>query len=722
MNNRENTLHTPGLRATMLLLLLAVAHCTYAQQNSMWWLFGEDVKGYSTEIRPGTTKQSVMAGTMFNSDQHGRIHFLRCDDGPGGNDYPGIIVSEVYDDPDYYDERAVDIVAPNDNEYYITALVREDSGPIAIPYGGTTVYADKIKVLKVDNTGTIQAQTIIMDNSQVASSTQWWGYSMYPTHSFYKSGVLDNGGAPHDILYICGFLTTDITLGGMPTFLTPKYAFIVGLDVNTFTITNYKFFDNAITTTHSPELDFDIAMRICDITMGSYTGQLFLTGSMTAKTGMYNGPPNYGYTCVRSATMKLVLDPWDFSINAGGNIVELGNQDGYGRSEYGVGLVQTNSGDDNYVISNMYATSPNCSGTEPGGWHNNAGFNDAPAEIAITHLQGNWIYSPQRIYFNTGWALDVLPSAANPLLGTNASNIAFIIAGMANRGTQGCTHDQGIADRNITPFLFDVEVEFSTAGAVGGTLSYYPNSIPGSATAGQVFYPNQTPGTGDPSTVNNAYANLGGGLSYVLWNPTFAKRNSISDDIVLNAPRFFDNGTVGAARLGLKTLFADATTLRMAPTSCTTDVCEPVSTDVAPEGVISSEATTTLDDDNSNSNPVTEAPDELGDCNLEGVYKPGKKATLISKLSEQPGMRIYPNPANQAIKIYLGTGVASDNAVKITLMNMYGQVMTELYNGGAFELKVNNSLQLPSVAAGVYIVQVYVNDVPTHTERLTIQQ
>ena len=85
-------------------------------------------------------------------------------------------------------------------------------------------------------------------------------------------------------------------------------------------------------------------------------------------------------------------------------------------------------------------------------------------------------------------------------------------------------------------------------------------------------------------------------------------------------------------------------------------------------------------------------------------------------------MRIYPNPANQAIKIYLGTGVASDNAVKITLMNMYGQVMTELYNGGAFELKVNNSLQLPSVAAGVYIVQVYVNDVPTHTERLTIQQ
>src|SRR5690606_18707160 len=126
--------------------------------------------------------------------------------------------------------------------------------------------------------------------------------------------------------------------------------------------------------------------------------------------------------------------------------------------------------------------------------------------------------TPQRLVYNMYgvWALGVLPSPNTPSNipfpapmgwpGSYGGDATFIIAGLASRPVTfgGGTHTVPPARGIITPFLFDVDIDFDIYGT---------NRMQSSTTSatGMVFYPVTT--TGDPAFINNAYGNLGrGGL------------------------------------------------------------------------------------------------------------------------------------------------------------------------------------------------------------------
>ncbi len=708
----------------IILIALAVAlkaATCYAQENSMFYLFDHDAKGYSTEMRPGYPNEAVMAGTIYDEHGAGQFHFIRTNKkgGTGIVDYPDILVSKKYDEPNHYHEHVVDIEVVADDDYFITGHVSPASTPHiathATPNTTGTIYTSKIRVLRVNNNGDINAEFIIDDISVSAASGAWWGYSLFPIHTLYKENVLDNNLDPHDILYICGYMTLDPN----PDFSSAKYSFILAVEEVTpgnYQVINNKYFDNPVTTTNNPELDYDIATRIQEIEMGPNTGDLFLTGSVTAKTGIYNGPPLYGYTCVRSATMVQVLDPWSLNVTGTqGYILEPGNQDGYGRNEVGFGLVQTNGGANNYILSNMYESYSSCSGVSYDEWTNPNGYNDIPGELAITHYQATSIWVPSansRQVFDIGWGLDVLPSTS-PLSVTNMSGTGttFIIAGMANKDVPGCAHSEVISDNNFTPFLFDIEVDYT-----GGTVNYY-STTGGSPTAGMVFYPNNNfnpPGqTGDPTVYNNTYANLGGGLAYNFWHPTFAAR-SIGGDITLNAPRFAD--VPDYQRLGLKTLYANGTTLALG--TCPIDMCDPTPRNQTIISNSFNSDVSTIIVKPSTSGTTTEGYIEVGACRFTdgGVYKPGK--SVLEEVGENKGVSIHPNPADNLVTISSVDG-AWGQGVSINVVDITGRTI--------FETEVpaddsNVEINTTTWASGTYIVNIHLQEGKTINKKLIINK
>ncbi|MBL7683806.1 MAG: T9SS type A sorting domain-containing protein [Flavipsychrobacter sp.] len=757
-----------------------------------------DAKGFSTEVI-GTTRESVMAGTLYDPNrQWGIPFFVHFLDGsinntnPIGGAYPDPMGTNdvvIYPDPAFYHQRVVDIAVgenfTTNQACFITVSARED---ITNP-----APRDRIKVIQTDYTGASSGSDFIISDLNM-SSTPGIGCSLYPTHTLYKNV----GGTK--TLYICGYVTQDATVGAAsgpypvipmgtpgalpyPEFTSVKQAFVMSIDVGvaTPTLIACRYYDWAYNggTTNPVEFDFDMAMHMTELSANygngtataGWAGDIHITGSVTAKTGLYNGPTTptvpMPYTIVRSATMNMIVDDANLTINFFGNnpFISAGNGDGYGKSEYGVAFVEGPSGRDHYIVSNLYEGYPNGGGPSvPNGytiWQPMAygGFNLKPEAFTVTHTN-HWGFAHtgapfnRRLRFNNGaWAMQTLPSyhplipQAMPFMGTESR---FVIAGLMHTDpNMPSSMATPPSNANITPFLYDVQTEFS-----GGTGAFVGNTVKNVATftgtppqKDFVAYPNQT-GTGTPGTDANNYLTLGSDFSSVLWGPTFADKYDGTQDFVFSAPKWDKlKPTTGGAILppynflGIKAIFAHTQDYHIAWGGCIEEFnlspqpeeIEGIGGTAPYTGMVFSDAAKYqfTDIDILVVSPVGQNNaqyDKYGDCtggyhsqSGNPVFKTGTTGVSGIRL-QNAATRVYPNPAKDAVYLQLSANIATEANIKVILTNVHGQAVKELYNGLAENLGVETALQLPQVATGLYIVQVFSNGAIVHQQKLSIQQ
>lgn len=747
----------------VLMSLLALPVTSYSQifHNSMWYQFDYDVKHYSTKVIPGSSnnRESVMAGTRFDDNGLGVPHFMRLDDGTVNSNtmFPGIMYDSLYPDPNFIDQRVKDIVIKAPNEYFMVVSARIDKQSVAPPY------RDKIKIIKVDDMGNNQwpgpgGEKIIEDVTPPVGGNLH-GYSLYPVSAMYRK--VQQPVFPFetfDALYICGYVVTeDYLYPNYPNFQAPKMSFVLWVDIryndpSSWTVISSNYFESSpvfpTTTLNNPEVDFDIAMRMQNIEQGTYANtaipeddDIFVTGSVNAKTGTHNGPDQgQPYTMIRSATMVNVLDPWYLTrrITAPRHIVDLGNQDGFGFMEYGVGLVQANGGSDNYIVSNTYVDYPSGYGIELNTWHNTLGFNATPDRMAVTHTDGAFatstgIGNPTREYLSSGssgsFALQILPSnepATGSQYSNNGSEVTFNLAGMSYYAPNPChsamTPYNTVNHANMVPFLFNVELEFSNAGMPNGDIYYHPyNSFGPFYGSYMTLFPNQT-GTGDPTAFPNTYANLGQGLSYIAWNPKFADVEFAgSNELVMNAPKWDPSNR----RLGLKTMFVDISGggAHNMSSPCPVPVCDPGSDDFFVELVDDENATPSILASDHQGGDDNMSHVEAGDCMTlttgSSVYKPASVTTVNNNTETV----IYPNPATDIIMFVAGADVLASENITIQLVNIHGQQVHTLYKGSTEQMDKRMKLKLPYLSSGLYILQVTNNNGHRlYQERVTITQ
>lgn len=750
-----------------------------------------DAKGFSTEAIRGTT-ESVMAGTLYDpNSQWGIPYFVHFLDGamantnPPGGAYPdpmGNTDVVIFPSPDFYHQRVVDIAVGENNmtseACFITVSARED----ALLSGARR---DQIRVIQTDYSGASSGPDILIYDIQNINATK--GYSLYPTHSLYK--VVGSTKT----LFICGYVTKDPTVGPSsgsftpipkgtsialpyPDFTSDKEAFVLSINVGAAvpTLVACKYYNWGYWggTTNPIEYDFDMAMHMTELSAnyGQNTlcslrqGHIHVTGSVTAKTGLYNGPNTptvpMPYTIVRSATMNMSIDPANLSVDPFSNnpFISLGNGDGYGKSEYGVAFIE---GDqfrhwDNYIISNVYDGYPSGGGPSSSydytTWAPSSygGFNIKPEAFAITHTNqwgiGNAGTTNQRLRFPSGmWALQAIQNFnEDPTINFTNTQARYTIAGMMHSDPSSPTSmTLPPSDDNIIPFLFDIQTEFSggSGANAGNTVRHanYPTAL-NFYGFDMVAYVNQT-GTGIVGTNVNNYLTMGSDFSSVLWGPTFTSQYDNTQHFVMNAPKFgkklASGGTGPFDFLGLKAFFAHKDDMDVAWGGCV-EKMNPVATTEYVEGILGTAPYTgssgmfTETDNYTNiflHNPT--APsfnnaeyEKYGDCtgghnspSGNPVYRTAGGIRL-----QNAKTTIFPNPASDALHIQLASDIATDANVKIVLSTIQGQVVKELYNGTAEMLSAEYNMSLPAVASGLYVVQVYSNNKVVHQQKLSIQQ
>jgi hypothetical protein len=290
---------------------------------------------------------------------------------------------------------------------------------------------------------------------------------------------------------------------------------------------------------------------------------------------------------------------------------------------------------------------------------------------------------------------------------------------------------------NIIPFLWDVDIDFTeTPGTTNilGTIDYDPFdfSTPPTSPSTIIYFKNQTT-TGDPAAGAdpNAYAVLGGGMSHIFYGPKFADRSLLAPDgaIAMNAPKFGQEVTVDAddpdplpPRLGLKTIMVgDNNGNYFLEGGCITG-CGLEMMDTEIETIADQNSTPTIKLVVASLN----SPGDMnytvnGDCSntqgLGSVYK----STNIHNVSKEKAVILYPNPASTSVNVMLGTSIDPNSNVKIELVNMQGQLIKTLFDGTASALDLNHTLQLPHVAQGLYMVNIYANGKREHIQKLNIR-
>jgi hypothetical protein len=631
----------------------------------MTYEFPDDAKFYSTEIVPGTTDQSVMAGTLMHSTSGGnnRPHFLRLDN--QGN----ITASVEYIDNNYDDERAVDIAVTTDNgtnRYYITCLSRQANH-------------DYIKVLCVDDNGSIISQKIFGSTVGGGGIPQ----QLYPTHS----AIRDDGNSKR--LYICGYTTqnTSTTYPADPDRNDDKWAFISFVDIDpnsggymsTVQITGRDWGK----TLDFNGFDLDIALRV--VIVNNQDQDVFITGSVDANTW---GPipytinnPNVSTSTmnwlVNSALSTLQDDPF----------IQLPNQDNVweGPHEWGQDLLQTADGH-RYIIGNWgdYIADP-LQFLPP----TSSPMLYRPGFFYIEPMSGGFFPSLSRKEFNIG------PEMVAQGFVTSGSIATLVVTSMWPYNL--CIPHPIPYDSIITVNLIKVDLSNPT------TTLY------------SVFYINLT-GTGDPNTVSNAYFNLSPNLMNIEYNPTYCAW--AGDGYVFNAPKRMNN------LLNLKYVNPDASFQLSDPNcryndSCTEDFHDQavVQTPIGYEKNFSISEITSNSTDHSYSVP---APMPCYDQASNINYKGG--STLVKQQRKYASSSVYPNPATDYIQISLAKNLPDDAHVKITLFDVTGRQVANLYEGDARGLNNLNRLPLPQVASGLYLVNIIGNDKMLLRQKLSIRQ
>lgn len=741
--------------------LMLISGNILGQANTMWHMFDEDVKNYATKVIPNTNGVgAVMAGTKFDANGNGTPHFIRVDDNtPDG--YPNIVVDKLYPDTKFADQRVVDIVVKQEGEYYIIVLARDNG--ILFANG-----KDFIKIIKVDDNGNNKYPPLVGngDGGERIYHDPMNDYNMYPMSAMYRE--TDDGNGIRELLYICGYVTTEATqFPSEPNYNSKKQSFLLNIDVSqpdpaTWSVQNIKYYETSPSTSTNPnELDWDMAMRMQTLenntnwllqgTNPPYTNAIFMTGSVNFMSGAYNGTNNNTY--VRSGTAVYLLDPWTLNEIYGNTHISnfRHGEDGRGYLEYGVGIVESDDGEHNYIISNMYSRqSIDGYGTPPNDWFLQttlgSSYNAKVNNIAITHTNNSFATmwngnSTKRLFLTSAssgiYGVQVLPTRA-PSNRSGTSAVRFLIAGMAINRSQSTECSQMwqyspnsyIGPENIIPYLWDLDISFTPDPnnnplGILGDINYDSYSLFGPqppAPSTIFYYKNQT-STGDPNIYSNSYARLGKGLSNIFYSPKFVDRDINTSTIVMNAPKFGSTKPTINNKLGLKTMYL--TDAGVSPVSYSLDGgcftgCGQDMMDHEIELTSSTNTSPFIQDDPSDENPVTMPYYLMGDCSgfYSGtpVFKPGP--TSVENTINDKEISLYPNPANDIVTIATGQAMWN-NVSTIEVSDITGRLISTI-NAAPVDLKLQ--INTSTWASGTYLVNITMKDNSTVNKKLVISK
>lgn len=691
-----------------------------------------DVKGVSTAIINPSTDDAVHTGTMFRINDHSTYYdgyqmpiFFKTDDQArmvvfGGGTYP--YYPEYLFDERFINVRSVDIeVDQTDADVsYITAWERPwNSNYIVyttVLGGGTfpsnptspALYNDRdgVKILKMDNvTGAILDEINVFDNTPLDPS-QNYGHSLIPTRSLYHDGYL----------YVCGFYTPDDTrcpdcdpVMSLPLPVkdvmfstTEKKAFVAKIDCNagSFSFVDMKYYD-----TYSPSsvpnntgVDFDMALGMKMLN----DGRLMVTGSVNAIDNNLVG-------FIRSGTMAYILDPATLNIVSEQHFVAPDNGDGIGDHEYGVDIVEVYNPSIStilyraFIVGNQYDYF-NTENEDP-----QTGYSQNPKQLYVGGIvhdnSGSYGYIAGRCMTTTSpafWATNFLKNDALNI-GTG-NNYRFLVAGMMTTAPGGynvLTPSMPISNTNINPFL----LEFQTQSVLTQVATTPKPQL-------TVFESEQ--GT-------NNYDILGGANSNIFFHPYIGDRTGANSNVVLSAPWYYSDPDFPGL-MGKMEIVNETTTHQYDHGLCGINHYDGV-------GFTNGSSVSTILTANS-AEQASYSPDAVGtvvvtliggSSDMCGAQPYEYKPTGVDNIANSNEFKLYPNPATSEVHVSLANSVSKDAKVSVVLMNMYGQTVGTLYSGKASNLNANTTLHLPSVATGIYTVQIIVDGQMSHAEKLVIE-
>jgi hypothetical protein len=652
---------------------------------------------------PGTTNETVMAGTVYESinDHKTKVHFLYLD--PASN----VLTSKVYDDPNYIEERAIDIACPShdvvgEQVFVITCLVKPD--PILMPDDRS----DRIKILVVRANGSIYSEDIIYAQE---------GKSLYPMHSVTAGlGV-----------FICGYQTDgQYGIGEDPTTAPygTKVAFVLGFNLpNRYLIGNARYFDYQYSSTSffngsgaptAPQHDYDAAMRIIPIDFYPSDGlRFFIAGSVNAVRNTTGAYPIVQQE-QKSASMVVLMDAYLNPPILNNGFRE--NDNISDNEEYSIGIAQDVSSIPykNYVLGNKgIATNGRHTGTY----------------ITLNYLD-NYLYHSTTAYsrYNLRHQDGAVALQTLPVISNYHSRLGIGIAGLAHQFTPNGCYLGGTYPEisNVSPFVAEANVSVSS-----GNISVNMDNW--------VTYLCRT-GTGG-SPMPNAYESMGEALTNMYTNPTFAARASENDDIMLSAPKL--NGWWWYGTLAMKSIRAkfDDFTLTTctdairqftthdecigsedyamltgldAPGGSTTTPLSPT-TPVTVNGITVNRVTgelnlvvgpsATTEEEYRNQHVVCDQPP------TDTFYRQAPPVLIEVRES----ITLYPNPATDEVNIRV-EGIAIEAQIRVDIYNIQGQMITTLYNGNVAE--ANRPLNIANLPSGLYLAKIYVDGKAKEQQKL----
>lgn len=638
-------------------------YTSFSQNVIDAYQWDNDLKHYSTEAVPGTDDY-VMAGTKYNGGDFNEIHFMYYQAN-------NLVVSKTYSlaSGDKNDIRVVDIAVASPDVFYITCLMRDNFNK----YGGH----DMIKVLGVDNTGTI------ISNATITSGGNNHEFdNIYPLHSLYQN----------EALFICGYVNDNTSsypahpYYGGPTGgangVDMRQAFVIKYDIGGGGILTGKTWDYFVTNTSSRN-DYDMAIRMIPLS----NGDIYVTGSCNVPI-VDQGGTSFDYL---SGTLSIFLNTTtmtDYSNKPFAKATTPVYDPYYGEGEYGVGMFKDPNSGGYFVVGNYFNSHTPY-----------AKFNFYPyaGSFWLTYLDANHeppLTSPNNrslATWGSTWALQNLE-------GNNANSM--LVAGMTTMDADqynNCTNLSPLpTTNNVNPFLIELSPSFNGI-SISSTVNY-----------AHVYTSGQ--GTGVEAT-GNSYYMLGGGLSNVAWNPTFAARN-LPDvtDITMSAPIWNNNNST----LNTKLIRTDMNGDISAPCdfygSCSPGFDDEIAKKFLPT-IIAINYNLKYADDEMTS--VDYLPIAMLECD-GGYYRQSNPNT--ANIPEVKAMDILPNPATDKAILNI-TGSHAGETIHLTVHDITGKMLQE-YSVEATASKLQQTIDVVTYPKGLVFIQVRFGDGNTITQNL----
>jgi hypothetical protein len=604
-----------------------------------------DMKHYATDML-FPTGETVMAGTIFKYTvvsggtaaviNDPGIHVLLMDN--DGN----TMISNIFNDYGY-DERVVGVHYVNGNDITVVASRADNTGTLS----------KGIEILRLDGGGNQMNNFIYNDGFN----------DIYPLGTLLYDPTT---------LYICGYQTSAMMPGFVPSFQTSKEAFVIKYNLATNEIEERKTYNwSSLWATD----DYDIAHRMKKI--NTPVSGIWVGGScgddldeammnMIISTATLDPIPTFDQPLRPS-----ISDP--MTKQSSYDIIE--DLDGAGYS---------------YVFGNMFHPYNTATGMEP-----------FPTFVTITSINAYTMMAPitgKNSWFYAGfdyeWGVATMP-------GRYGGSVAY----SGFQENRDCNVTDPTSKSNINPFISEVTLQTSGSGDIQVIRNFWNVLL-------------SKYGTGYWA-LNNSYYLLGESGSNRLWNPLSVAQDFRSRDFILSAPvwnpstqnlniKYIRTNDIGEMYGCPFVPICDNTfytyrTNNMAAASTATYGARTPAKQLLPQTFM--------------------MPDAILDCSA-GFKPAGENSpTSINNINEPTtdvsSISIFPNPATREIQIILNKGIKSGVIVKAIMTDILGKTIVTLYNGPANE--INHQIQLPNLSSGIYLIHLYYDEQSVKKLPLTIR-